>query len=132
MRTQHWPLGDLQSIDRETRKLINGNGQRHPLSSTAVLYLPRDKSGRGLKSIEQEYKLIKTKMAMRLYENPDSMMRSVWIFEDKECEKGFSTLVKDAHKFAEKLATCVNLATPDPSLSSQQVPEKRISKYQVS
>ena len=71
-------------------------------------------------------------MAMRLYENPDSMMRSVWIFEDKECEKGFSTLVKDAHKFAEKLATCVNLATPDPSLSSQQVPEKRISKYQVS
>ena len=132
MRTQNWPLGDLQIIDRETRKLINENGQRHPLSSTAVLYLPRDKSSRGLKSIEQEYKLIKTKMAMRLYENPDPMMRSVWIFEDKECEKGFSSLVKDAHKFAEKHAACVNLATPDPLFSSQQVPEKRISKCQVS
>ena len=59
-------------------------------------------------------------------------MRSVWIFEAKECEKGFSLLVKDAHKFGEKLATYVNLATPDPSFSSQQVPEKKISKYQVS
>ena len=72
-------------------------------------------------------------MAMRLYENPDPMLRiKVWIFEQKECEKRFSSLVKDAHTFAEKLVTCVNLATPDPSFSSQQVPEKRISRYQVS
>ena len=75
--TQHWPLGDLQSIDRETRKLNSENGRRHPLSSTAVLYFPRDKSGRGLKSVEQEYKLIKTKMTMRLYENPDPMKEKV-------------------------------------------------------
>ena len=40
--------------------------------------------------------------------------------------------MKDAHKFAEKLVTCVNLATPDPSFSSQQVPKKRINRYQVS
>ena len=99
--------------------MISENGRRHPLSSTAVLYLPRDKRGRGLKSVEQEYKLIKTKMAVRLYGNPDAMMRGVWIFEEKECEKAFSSLVKDAHKFAEKLATCVNLATPDLSFSSQ-------------
>ena len=112
--------------------MISENGRRQPLSSTAVLNLPRDKRGRGLKSVEQEYKLIKTKMAVRLYENEDPMMRSVWIFEEKECEKGFSSLVKDVHKYAEKLATCVNLATHDPSFSSQQVPEKRISRYQVS
>ena len=79
-------MGDLQSIDRETRKLISENGQRHPLSSTAVLYLVRDKRDLGLKSVVQEYKLIKTKMAMRLYENPDPMIRiCVWIFEEKEC-----------------------------------------------
>ena len=79
-------MGDLQSIDRETRKLISENGQRQPLSSTALLYLVRDKRDRGLKSIGQEYKLIKTKMAMRLYENPHPLIRiSMWIFEEKEC-----------------------------------------------
>ena len=37
MWTQQWPLRKLQSIDRETRKLISENGGRHPLSSTALL-----------------------------------------------------------------------------------------------
>ena len=37
MWTQQWPLGELQSIDRETRKLISENGGRHPLSPTALL-----------------------------------------------------------------------------------------------
>ena len=37
MWTQQWPLGELQSIGRETGKLISENGGRHPLSSTALL-----------------------------------------------------------------------------------------------
>ena len=37
MWTQQWPLRKLQTIDRETRKLISENGGRHPLSSTALL-----------------------------------------------------------------------------------------------
>ena len=37
MWTQQWPLGELQSTDRETRKLISENCGRHPLSSTALL-----------------------------------------------------------------------------------------------
>ena len=37
MWTQQWPLRKLQSIDRETRKLISENGGRHPLSSTACI-----------------------------------------------------------------------------------------------
>ena len=45
-------------------------------------------------------------MAMRPYENPDQMMRSVWIFEEKGCEKGLSSLVKDAHKFGETYDLC--------------------------
>ena len=83
--TQEWTLvhipvsadQTLQSTDRETRKLISENGGRHPLNSTAVLYLPRDKGGGRLKSVEQECKLIKMKAAIKLYENPNPMMRSV-------------------------------------------------------
>ena len=55
MWTRHWPLGEPQSIDRETRKLTSEN-DRNPLRSTAVLFLPRDKGGRGQRSVEQEYK----------------------------------------------------------------------------
>ena len=37
------------------------------------------------------------------------------MFEERACGgKGFSLLVKDAHKFGEKLGTTLNLATPDP------------------
>ena len=55
MWTQHWPLGELQSIARETRKLTNEH-DGNPLRSTAVLFLPRDKGGRGQRSVEQECK----------------------------------------------------------------------------
>ncbi|XP_031571639.1 uncharacterized protein LOC116305807 [Actinia tenebrosa] len=103
MWTQHWPLAELRIIDRETRKIISGNGGRHPLSSTAVLYLPREKGGRGLRSIEQEYKLIKIKAAVKLYESPDPMMRAVQQFEERAADKGFSSLISDAKKFAQEL-----------------------------
>ena len=68
---------------------------------------------------------------MRLYENPDPMMRSVLIFEEKTGEKRFCSLVKDVHKFAEGLGTSLNLATSDPSCSLQQAPEERINRNQV-
>ena len=80
-----------------------------------MLDLLRDKGGRGLKSVEQENKLIKFEAVIKLYENPNPTMRSVRMFEERACgEKGFSLLVKDAHKFGEKLGTTLNLATPDP------------------
>ena len=130
MWTQNWPLEELQS-EIDTRKLISENNGIHPLSFSAVLYLPRDKGGRGRKSVEQYYKLIKIKAATKLNENPDLTMRGVRIFEGKACEKGFSSLVTDAYKFAEEMATSLNLATPDPSCSSQWAPAKRISRHQV-
>lgn len=57
---------------------------------------------------------------MKLYENPDPMVRSVRIFEEKVYKKGFSSVVKDTHKFAEELGTSLNLASPDLPRSSQQ------------
>ena len=61
MWTQYWPLAELREIDRETRKLVSEYGGKHPLSSTAVFYLPRALGGRGMKSVEHEYKVIKIK-----------------------------------------------------------------------
>ena len=69
MWTQRWSLEELREVDGETRKIISMNGGKHPLSSKAVLYLPRTDGGRGLKSVEQEYKLIKIKAVIKLYKN---------------------------------------------------------------
>lgn len=43
MWTQHWPLEELQSIEKDTRKLISENSRIHPFSFSTVLHLPRDK-----------------------------------------------------------------------------------------
>ena len=54
MWTLHWLIPELQVIDREARKIICENGGKHPLSSTAVMYLAGEKGGRGLRSVERE------------------------------------------------------------------------------
>ena len=58
MWTQVWTIADLQRLDRVTRKVMVVNGAKHPLSSTDLLYLLRKLGGRGLKSIEREYRII--------------------------------------------------------------------------
>lgn len=40
------------------------------------------------------------------------------MFEEKAAEKRHSSLVAEAHKFAEKLGTTVSLKHPDPSCNS--------------
>ena len=52
------------------------NGGKHPLGASDLLYLPRRVGGRGLKSIEAEYKLTKVKAAVRLYNNLDPIMEA--------------------------------------------------------
>ena len=37
--------------------------------------------------------------------NPDLMMRSVRVFEERAAERGLASFVKDAHRYAEELVT---------------------------
>ena len=52
MWTQHWPLSELRDVDRAARKIIVEYGGKFPASLTSLLYLPREKGGRGLRSVE--------------------------------------------------------------------------------
>ena len=69
----------------------------------AIMYLAREKGGRGLRSVEREYKLTKIKAEMKLCQNMDPSMRTVQQFEERAVEKGLTSLMKEAHKFAEQL-----------------------------
>ena len=74
MWTQTCQINALKQIDRESRKIIKDNGESHPATSTDLYYLPRKMGGRGLKSVETQYKMTKVKTAVKLYTNQDSTM----------------------------------------------------------
>ena len=80
--TQHWPLSELRDVDRGARKIIVENGGKHPASPTSLLYLPREKGGRGLRSVEHEYEITKIKSLLKLYQNPDQTVEAVREFEE--------------------------------------------------
>ena len=65
MWTQRWPLAKLRQIDQRLRKII-ANGGRHPTSSNKTLLLSRSIGGRGLRSVEQEYKVTNYKIKATL------------------------------------------------------------------
>ena len=115
MWTQTWSVTDLNIVDREASKIIAENGEKHPGGSTALLYLPRENNGRGLRAVETEYKVTKVKATVRLYENKDPTMGIVREFEERAESPGHRSLVKDSAKFAEGLG-----------VSLHQVPRSRV------
>ena len=66
------------------------------------LYVPRSKGGRGLKSLETTYKKTKVVAAMNLLTREDPRMECVRQFEKKRMEKGRSSCITDAKRFAEE------------------------------
>ena len=116
MWTQQWPATELKKrIDREARKIVVENGGKHPSGSTAILYMSIEKGGRGLRSIEEEYKVTKIKGAVKLYGNGDSAMAMVREFEERAEEVSHSSLVKEAAKYAEEVGLQLQLDYPNPT-----------------
>ena len=114
MWTQHWPLSELRDVDRAARKIIVENGGKHPASLTSLLYLPKEKWGRGLRSVEHENKLTKIKSLLKLYQNSDQTVEAVREFEEHAMASGHQSLVKEAAKYAEELNITLQLDTLNP------------------
>ncbi|PFX14830.1 hypothetical protein AWC38_SpisGene20986 [Stylophora pistillata] len=90
------------------------NGARYPLASTDQLYISRSSGGRGLKSVESEYKLIKIKAALNLCANTDPTLKLVREFEERAVDKGRRSMLKDASGFARELGIELELEPPEP------------------
>ena len=91
------------------RQIIVDSGGKHPAGSTALLYLSRDKGGRGLRSVEQEYKNIKIKVALKLYNNPNPSIQLVKHFEERSVELSCQFILKDSVKFATEIGLTLSL-----------------------
>ena len=66
-------------MDRAAQKIIVENGGKHSASLTSLFYLPREKGGRGLRSVEHEYKITKMKSLLKLYQNSDQTVNPVCV-----------------------------------------------------
>ena len=108
-------LIELKRLDREARKIVVENGGKHPSGSSAILYMPREKGGRGLQSIEEEYKVTKIKVAVKLYRNSDPAMATVREFEERAEKLGNSSLVKEAARYAEEMGLQLKLEYRNPT-----------------
>lgn len=129
MWTLKWPINDLKSIDRQARQIIVNGGGKHPAGSTALLYLSRDRGGRGLRSVEQEYKNIKIKAALKLCNNPDASIQLVKEFEERSVKLKYQSILKDSVKFATEIGLNLSLDCPVArcySENGEEIPEKKI------
>ena len=115
MWTQQWPVTELNRLERQARTIAVENGGKHPSGSTAILHMPREKGGRGLRSIEEEYKVTKIKAAVKLYRNGDQAMAMVREFEERAEKLGHSSLVKEAARYAEEMGLQLQLEYPNPT-----------------
>ena len=98
MWTQTWPIASISQFDQEGRNIIVKNGGNHLKGSTAILYVSRMLGGRGLKSVDNEYKNNKIKAAVKLYCNADPTMAAVRSFEELAVQSGRHSIIKDAKK----------------------------------
>ena len=71
--------------------------------ATAVLDVSRMLGGRGLKSVDNEYKNTKIKAAVKFYCNADLTMAAVRSFEELAVQNGHHSIIKDAKKYTEEL-----------------------------
>ena len=111
MWTQNRPLSELRNVDRPARKIIVENGGKHPASLTSLLYLPREKGGRGLRSVEHEYKITEIKSLLKLYQNSDQTVDAVREFEEHAMASGHLSLMREAAEYAEELNITLQLDT---------------------
>ena len=79
MSAQTWPIANIQQLDREGRKIIVEKMDEITLKDRQRyrLDMSRKLGGRGLKSVENEYKNTKIKAAVKLYCNADPTMAAV-------------------------------------------------------
>ena len=94
-------LKDLREMDGSLREVMNRNQAKYKLQLNSILYLPRNKGGRGIRNLETAYKQLKIKSAIRLVQEKEPRMQIVNNFERNRIRKEKSSVYKDAIAFAE-------------------------------
>ena len=98
-----FPINQIREMDTAIRENMNLSGSKHTNLMNAVNYIPRRNGGRGLRSLEENYKTTKIKLAIKLMEDIDDRVTLVKKFHDNSKDTSSYSIFKEAQKYASKI-----------------------------
>ena len=118
-------------MDSTIRESMNITGSKHTNQMNVINYLRRIKGGRGLRSLEDSYKNIKIKLALKLLNDPDPRMKIVKTFHQKCMKTNSFSIFKDAERYAAEIG--INITNHEENIilvdseENKIIPEKSVS-----
>ena len=100
--TVKFTLEMVREMDITIRKSMNINGAKHTNQMNEIMYLQRNKGGRGLRSLEVTYKMTKIKLAAKLINDKDRRLEIVRQFHKRNIETASYSIFKDAKRYGEE------------------------------
>ena len=100
--SEKFTLKEIKEMDLIIREIMNNVKAKYRLQINASIYLARSEGGRGLRNVESTYKKTKIKAAMNLLTTKDPRILCVRDFENNRVQKGRSSVIKDAMRYAKE------------------------------
>lgn len=104
-----FPIEFIREMDASVRETMNLLGAKHTNQMNCINYLPRDKGGRGLRSLEETYKTTKIKLAVKLHQETDKRLDLVKQFHKKNLETKSFSIFKDSARYASEIGLRFNI-----------------------
>ena len=101
----------VKEMDNVIRKVMNIKGAKHTNQMNAINYLPRNKGGRGLRSLEETYKMTKVKLAAKLINDNDRRLDIVRQYHKISLKSSSFSIFKDAKRYARDFDLEIELTT---------------------
>ena len=108
-----WPvkfsINKIKEMDLIIRDTMNVLGAKHTNQMNCINYLPREKGGRGLRSLEATYKATKVKLAIKIHQETDHRIEIVRDFHKVNIETSSFSIFKDASRFASEIGISLSI-----------------------
>ena len=129
MTTSDWRIADMRELDRRNRDIFTANGARHIVESTALMYIPIENGGKGLKSIEDTYKIAKIKATHHINTSDDPRVKLVKTFQ-KQKEKKICEACAYVQKFSRDIGLdCIFEENKTVLKTDHRTMEFRLSEF---
>ena len=111
--TLRFNIQTLKEFDSTIRGIMNKLGAKHTNIMNSILYMPRGRGGRGLRSLEVAYKEIKIKAAVKLLNDDEDRMKVVRKFHYDRMLTSSYSLFKNSKLYAQELDLKLDITADD-------------------
>ena len=111
-------MGELKELDMIVKRMLREKSMHGRLGSDERLYLPRDRGGRGLKSLEDVYVETKIRIASYLCHSTDKWLRIVW---ERDMKKEFTSVHRTVEEAFAKIGVKVEFGKQEIVMEGRKV-----------